>query len=55
MPGTGMETAQQVSFCKTGGAAGAAESRGGGCGGSGRSTQRACWRESPRQCHGDAG
>lgn len=33
VPGTGMETAQQVSFfCKTGGAAGAAESWGGGCG-----------------------
>lgn len=47
MPGTGMETAQQMSFCKTGGVAGAAKSWGGG---SGRSTQRTCWRESPRQC-----
>lgn len=55
VPGTGMETAQQMSFCKTGGAAGAAESWGGGCGGSGRSTQRTCWRESPRQYRGDAG
>lgn len=52
VPGTGMETAQQMSFCKTGGAAGAAKSWGGG---SGRSTQRTCWRESPRQCRGDAG
>ena len=54
VPGPGMEMAQ-VSFCKTGGAVGAAESPGGGSGSSGRSTQRACWRQSPRQCHGDTG
>ena len=49
-PGLAWRWRKQVSFCKTGGAVGAAESQSGG---SGRSTQRACWRQSPRQCHGD--